>query len=429
MPSRVSALLSVTLLLVSACRTSSPTVREPRRTLAPLPPRDDAAVERRERAPTWSLSTSEDLESLGSARRWNVVTTDSFRLLHLGAAQARRVADEAERRRAELVATWVGTEAARAAWRPRCEIALYVDRRQLEQMTGGDHNVGVAGARQAELTPGRMLERRIQLSADDPELFAATLPHEIGHIVMRDALHGHRPPLWANEGMAMLCESPAQQQRYRAYVVQALVAGRAMALGELLALGEYPAGERRRLFYAQSHSLATFLVDRRGPGAFIDFLRDVRRSGAPGALQRAYGFASIPALTEAWHRAATRPVAADTAASCAASKRRGRLSKEAIQRVINDEIHRVTACYERQLQTAPHLGGRIVVRFVISAAGGVCSATAASVPAGWDRGPGRAVTKCIVEAVRQLRFPAPQGGGAVEVSYPFVLRTTPSAER
>ena len=423
-----SAILALGLLLTSACHPPAPTVREPRRTLTPLPPEKEAAEEaaaarKRERGPVRSLATSDDLESLAPKQSWNVVTTESFRLLHLGAPQAQRVADEAERHRKALVATWVGGATARAAWRPRCEIALYATKQQLRAMIGGGRNVGVARARQARLTPGRMLERRIQLAADDPELYAATLPHEIAHIVLRDALHGHRPPLWANEGMAQLSESPPLQQRYRSYVLRALAHEHAIPLGELLALREYPAAPHKQLFYAQSHSLAAFLVARNGPRAFISFLDDTRRSGPRRALQRAYGFASISALTAAWREAAKRPVEPTVARRRSAWTSRGSLPRETIQRVITREVHRVTACYEEQLRRAPGLSGRIDVEFVIAATGTVRAAKATSIPAGWERGPGQAVTQCIVAAIRQLRFPPPRGGGGVLVSYPFVLRT------
>ena len=95
----------------------------------------------------------------------------------------------------------------------------------------------------------------------------------------------------------------------------------------------------------------------------------------------------------------------------------GALSPEAIRRVVLRNLGQVTHCYEQGLASNPMLGGRVVVRFVITPTGAVgASGVASSSVANPNVG------ACIANAVRRWQFPAPEGGGTVSVSYPFNLQ-------
>ncbi|MBW2731183.1 MAG: AgmX/PglI C-terminal domain-containing protein [Deltaproteobacteria bacterium] len=94
----------------------------------------------------------------------------------------------------------------------------------------------------------------------------------------------------------------------------------------------------------------------------------------------------------------------------------GVLSREAIQRVVSRHMHKVQACYERQLITSPGLSGKIVFDWVISPGGSV--ATARQVSSSMRSA---AVATCILREIRKWRFPKPVGG-SVNVRYPFVFR-------
>jgi pSer/pThr/pTyr-binding forkhead associated (FHA) protein len=95
---------------------------------------------------------------------------------------------------------------------------------------------------------------------------------------------------------------------------------------------------------------------------------------------------------------------------------RGSLSKEVIRRVIQRHINEVRFCYEQELNSRPDLGGRVQVKFIISPSGAVQAANVESSTLGAAR-----AETCIAQAVRRWTFPAPDGGGIVIVSYPFVL--------
>ena len=95
---------------------------------------------------------------------------------------------------------------------------------------------------------------------------------------------------------------------------------------------------------------------------------------------------------------------------------RGSLSREVIRRVIRRHQNEVRYCYERELNQNSALQGRVSIRFTISATGAVSAAAAVDTSAGLET-----VATCISRAVRRWTFPAPQGGGIVIVTYPFVL--------
>ena len=103
---------------------------------------------------------------------------------------------------------------------------------------------------------------------------------------------------------------------------------------------------------------------------------------------------------------------------------RGSMDKEIIRRVIRRHIAEPKECYERQLAGNPQLGGRIVVKFTIAATGDVVSSTLEDSTLGDPR-----VESCVVEAVRAWKFPEPEGGGIVIVSYPFSFTPGPAARK
>lgn len=97
----------------------------------------------------------------------------------------------------------------------------------------------------------------------------------------------------------------------------------------------------------------------------------------------------------------------------------GGLSREVINRVIQKHYSEIKYCYEKELTRDPGLYGKVTVLFVIDGAGRVGDAlvqqtTMASEP----------VESCIVSHVRRWAFPQPQGGGTVQVTYPYVFKSS-----
>lgn len=97
----------------------------------------------------------------------------------------------------------------------------------------------------------------------------------------------------------------------------------------------------------------------------------------------------------------------------------GGLSRDVINRVIQKHYNEIKYCYEKELTRDPALYGKVTVLFMIEGTGRVGDAlvqqtTMSSEP----------VESCMVNHVRRWTFPAPQGGGTVQVTYPYVFKSS-----
>ena len=97
----------------------------------------------------------------------------------------------------------------------------------------------------------------------------------------------------------------------------------------------------------------------------------------------------------------------------------GSLDREIIRRVISKHRPEIKYCYESQLVKHKDLMGKIVVTFVIAPTGSVMKAFIKQ-----STMKNKAVESCIVQRVKRWKFPAPKGGGVVEVTYPFIFKST-----
>lgn len=98
---------------------------------------------------------------------------------------------------------------------------------------------------------------------------------------------------------------------------------------------------------------------------------------------------------------------------------RGSLDPAEIDATIKKHLAEIQLCYERELPAKPHLGGKLVVHFVIERTGSVSSASMKSTTMHDD-----VVERCIGATVMAMRFAIPRGGGTVTVNYPLLFKTT-----
>ena len=89
------------------------------------------------------------------------------------------------------------------------------------------------------------------------------------------------------------------------------------------------------------------------------------------------------------------------------------LVRAMVHRSSRQNLHR---CYENAIAKNPTLAGRIRVAFTIGASGDVPSASIE--PPGLDK----ELDACVVEQFLRLQFPAPPGGGRVQVMFPMEFR-------
>jgi TonB family protein len=95
----------------------------------------------------------------------------------------------------------------------------------------------------------------------------------------------------------------------------------------------------------------------------------------------------------------------------------GSLDKELIRQVIARNRGQIRFCYESLLNRYPKLGGKVAIRFTISATGSVVSSSVAQSTAGNPE-----LEQCVAGRVRTWQFPQPKGGGVVVVTYPFLFK-------
>jgi len=93
------------------------------------------------------------------------------------------------------------------------------------------------------------------------------------------------------------------------------------------------------------------------------------------------------------------------------------LDRSAIDEVIRRNLGQVRFCYEQALQGTPNLSGRVAMGFVIGGNGLVKSAQVEN-----SSMANKGVEDCITMRLKTWKFPVPQGGVDVKVTYPFVLR-------
>lgn len=127
---------------------------------------------------------------------------------------------------------------------------------------------------------------------------------------------------------------------------------------------------------------------------------DGRRTGTPGYTGGLSGKSSV--------RVQTGGGAQETYS--------GAIDREGIRRVIREHMSEIRSCYERQLQRAPDLYGKVVLQWDIVENGRVANARIQS-----DELSDSRVAQCLVTRLSAWRFPAPPADQIGRVAYPFVF--------
>ncbi|NLE65090.1 MAG: hypothetical protein GX606_04150 [Elusimicrobia bacterium] len=179
-------------------------------------------------------------------------------------------------------------------WDERVRIYIYDDQEDYQasgahQWTGGMVWTG---------------EKRIATYPSDQGFFDSLLPHEIGHIVFRDAV-GRKAdvPVWFEEGVAVFQEE-AGGVGADARVREALRQGKFIGLRDLGRLQLTASSDKDlvRLFYAEAASIVSFLIENGERYRFSRFC-DALKSGMDfeKALKKSYmKYPMIEDLEEEW---------------------------------------------------------------------------------------------------------------------------------
>ena len=97
----------------------------------------------------------------------------------------------------------------------------------------------------------------------------------------------------------------------------------------------------------------------------------------------------------------------------------GGLDREEIARYIKSQLGHILQCYERALSAKPDLFGKVSVKFTIGSSGEVTTQNIGDTTL-----KSATVEGCILSKVAKWKFPSPQGGTKVMVTYPFLFKST-----
>jgi tetratricopeptide (TPR) repeat protein len=228
---------------------------------------------------------------------WTASESANFRVFHHQSAEfGARILQLAESSRMTQYERLYGPGA--TTWLPRCDIFLHATGLEYAKATGKQPQA--PGHSTLEVNQGKVVRRRIDLVADHPSLFAGTLPHEITHVILADLFPDPLLPRWADEALAVLAEPRGNVDRYLRLMPKLKQEGRLFAVGQLIAMQDFPDPARITAFYVESVSLVDLLVSERGEKKFLIFLRDSQRYGPEQALDRNYQIKGFADLQKHW---------------------------------------------------------------------------------------------------------------------------------
>ncbi len=208
--------------------------------------------------------------------------TQNFLIQAPTAELAQAVGDAAEAYRNDLAVHWLGNPI--PPWPTPCPVRVVAGNLPAQGVT--TYNRAPVRDFQMEVvgTPERILD--------------SVLPHEVTHTVL--ATHFGRPlPRWADEGICTTVEHDAERSKHEAKLREFLASRRGIAMNRLFLLTEYP--DDVLPLYAQGYSVCRFLIDQKGPQAFIRFLEGyMQRPSWTDNVREQYGYDSLAELQDYW---------------------------------------------------------------------------------------------------------------------------------
>ncbi|MEM6798536.1 MAG: hypothetical protein AAF589_03395 [Planctomycetota bacterium] len=201
------------------------------------------------------------------------------------AALANEIGLSAERWRKQLAEEWLGKPM--PAWTKPCPVRARVA-----------PHLGAGGETSFVFDQGEVFGWDMKVQGSRERVLDSVLPHEITHTVF--ASHFRQPlPRWADEGACTTVEHASEIGKQERMLIRFLKTGRGIPFSDLFAMKEYP--PEVMPLYSQGHSLATFLIERRGKRAFMEFLADgMTDENWPAAVRDHYGHDSLHQLQDQW---------------------------------------------------------------------------------------------------------------------------------
>lgn len=226
---------------------------------------------------------------------WQVAETTNFRILHKQPKQlVDKVGKVAEETRLNLQNRWFGEEC--LDFDGKCSIYLHSDKKKYTDKAGLANALGHTRT----FSWGRDIQSRsIHLPAQQDKMLEDVLPHEISHSVLAVRLQG-RTPRWADEGMAMLAETPGAVRECLIRLPQ-YKRDHALFGIEILMNTEEAEHFQSLEYYSQSTSLVQYLSKLKGAQTFVSFLQTSIAKDYPTALKQHYDISGYSDLQKRWN--------------------------------------------------------------------------------------------------------------------------------
>ena len=217
-----------------------------------------------------------------------IAETTNFRIYWCPAeGNLPRFAAKCERLAAVSKDWWLGRDSQRA-WTPKCDVVVH--RGVAEYVSClGPGSQATSGCATIRLDEGRIVMRRIDLRVDAPDWISESLPHELMHVVLADRFSSRRIAPWADEGIAMLSESPEKLNRRLSDLRRTAAGGGLYSFHELMKVQTGPQPADRAAFYGQSLALVSVLLDWGTRQQLLDFVAASQVKSPEAALREVYG--------------------------------------------------------------------------------------------------------------------------------------------
>jgi hypothetical protein len=224
-----------------------------------------------------------------------IAETNSFRILWCAAENdVRDLAQTCERLSAQSKSAWLDAKTP-AAWTPQCDIVVHSTSTDYVACMG-PQSVQTSGCATIRIDQGHVVLRRIDLCAESLDWRTESLPHELTHVVLADRFSTQRISPWADEGIAMLAETPQKRDRRFTALRNSVTGGTTYTVHDLMDVRSFPDPAFRDAFYGQSVTLVTVLMQWGTRKQLLDFVEASQTQGPEAALSTVYGKRSLAEL-------------------------------------------------------------------------------------------------------------------------------------
>ncbi len=144
-------------------------------------------------------------------------------------------------------------------------------------------------------------QRTIYVDEKDPLLIRRVIPHEITHIILHNYLgFDHYTIHWISEGLSIYEEMRIWTGQDK--VVITMENYKSLPIEDLILMKPYIFSSKDTIvvYYQQSASLVSFLINEYGMDRFRDFLKALKTRTLENALKEVYGIQSLRELERRW---------------------------------------------------------------------------------------------------------------------------------